>query len=41
LEENEKIPRKNRKKQKLASLMGICGFLMQTKAYLLWGKKKG
>jgi hypothetical protein len=31
LEENEKILRKNRKKWKLASLIGLCGFLMQTK----------
>ena len=36
---NEKIPRKNRKKQKLAGLIRVCGFLMQTKAYLLWKKE--
>jgi hypothetical protein len=35
---NEKTPRKNRKKQKLANLIRICGFLMQTKAYLFWKK---
>jgi len=31
-----KDTKEEQKKWKLASLIGICGFLMQTKAYLFW-----